>query len=263
MDEIKNKVDNLDGRTRMIREKYKKHSRHKKRKTPILHRLSAWVKKNPLKIAAFLFVGSIIYISVLFYNYEENFGSQKEAVSNNKTIRGILLPMRILSEISAITVNFGGIKIPLTLEELKRGHKISPVNLKNCGSQPVDAGKGRNDPADFTITLIDDRIYVNAAFVSTVDGQIIGRVNHKEWSFLSTNISSVRSDDYSFEVSDNRGNINFSMQFTEPDVLTIRGCFIGADCIFVVHDNTVYADVKTGNYLNRAKSEITKIKKIL
>jgi hypothetical protein len=228
---------------------------HKSRKRN-LKKISQWIKKNPLKIAALFFIGAIIYVSVLFYNYEEDQIITNDSIYNDKMVKGILVPMRILSELSAISIQLGTIKSSVSLQELKKGYKVSPANMINCGSTTL------SDPSAFIITLIQERLYVTASFKHIFNEKIIGSVNNAEWSFLSENITDIRTDDYSFEVLDNTGNVIFNMQFAEPDILSVNGYFIGAECIYVISDNSIYSNLKTGNYIERALPEIKRIKKI-
>ena len=238
--------------------RHSRHARHTRHKTTGLKSIAKWVKKNPLKIAASLFIGAIIYISVLFYNYEEGNVIKNENVVNNKIVRGILVPMRILSEMSTVSVDFGKTKNSVSLQQLKQGYEISPTGIGHCAND-----MNLSKPSKFIIYLVEDRLYVTTNFIGISDDSIIGSVNKKDWTFLSKNISAIRTDDYSFEVSDSRRNVIFNMQFIEPDILSIHGYFIGAECIYIVNDNGIYSDTKTGNYIERALPEIKKIKRIM
>ncbi|MEO6329523.1 MAG: hypothetical protein ABIO55_11345 [Ginsengibacter sp.] len=235
----------------------RRHTRHKKDGKSIVKDIAKWLKKHPLKVAAFIFVGFIIYLSFLFYNYDNYNPTSNEIVSNNKVVRGILLPMRLLSEISEIYLDFGKTQLSVSIDQLKAGYKVSPMSIAHC-SNNIKPG----DPSDFIIYLVEDRIYISTNFKDLYDDKIIGSVNKKDWTFLSKNISAVRTDDYSFEVFDRKENVIFAMQFKEPGIISIQGYFIGEECIYILNDDGAYSDTKTGNYVERVLPQIKNIKKI-
>jgi len=200
----------------------------------------------------------LIYISVLFYGYDEDDTDSIEEVSNNTAVKGILLPSRLLGEAGTVFIKFGKTKNPVSLEELNQGYQVSVMKMTGCGNY-----SGLSDSTKFTISLSEGRLFVNANFRYLLNGTVIASVNQKEWVYVSEKISETRTDDYSFELSDDKGNVIFTVQFIEPDTLSVQGYFVGEDCIYVINNDGIYSEVKSGNYIERISPQIKKIKKII
>lgn len=236
----------------------RRHKKHAKSKKPFLSGVYKWIKRNPLKLVSFFFLVVLIYISVLFYGYEEDDMASIEEISNSTTVKGILLPKRLLSEAGTVFIKIGKTKHPVSLEELNQGYQVSPMKMADCGNYSE-----LSDSTKFTLSLSEDRLFVTANFRYLLNGIVIGSVNQKEWVYLSEKISDTRTDDYSFELSDDKGNVIFTIQFIEPDTVSVQGYFVGTDCIYVINNNGIYSEVKSGNYIERILPEIKKIKKII
>ena len=175
--------------------------------------------------------------------------------SNNKNpVKGILLPVSLVSESSPVLISFGKTTNSVSLEELRRGYTLSPQKLIHCGRE-----EGIEDYTKFTIYLVEDRLYVTTDFRNLLNDEIAGSINKKQWAIFTKSLSGFHSDDNSFQVSDAQGNITFQMEFNEPDSLSIQGYFIGKECIYVVGHNTTYSDAKVGNYIERVISEIKEV----
>lgn len=255
--------ENTNDENRVTRHRSHKHRRKPKTKKLTFKRFSKWIKRNPSKTIAFFSVGLIIVLTVLFYLYDKEMLTTNEVRSNNinsnhkEPVKGILLPVSLVSESSPVLINFGKITSPVSLEELRGGYTVSPQKLIHCGR-----GEEIEDRTKFTIYLVEDRLYVTADFRNLLSDEIAGSINQKQWTLLTKSLSGFHSDDNSFQVSDAQGNITFNMQFNQPDSLSIQGYFIGKECVYVVGQNTIYSEAKVGNYIERAMPEIKEVNKL-
>ena len=249
--------ENTGDEGRVTSHRSHKHRRKSKTKKLSFKFFSKWVRRNPSKTIAFFSSGLIIVVTVLFYLYSHEMltttrVSSKNIGSNNKNqIKGILLPVSLLSESSPVLINFGKITSSVSLKDLRRGYMMSPQKLINCGREAQT-----EDQTKFTIYLVEDRLYVTTDFRNLLDDGIAGSINQRQWTLLNKSLSGFHSDDNSFQVSDMQGNIIFNMQFNRPDSLLIQGYFIGKECLYVIGHNTTYSDAKVGDYIERAMPEI-------
>ncbi len=228
----------------------------KSKKKYSFKRLRKWMKKHPSKAIAIFSVGLIIILSISFYIYDMDMLTAGEVRPENKNpIKGVLLPVELVSESSPLTIKFGATSRTVSLKELRKGYVISPQKMINCApGNPVE------DRTRFILSLIEDRLYVNANFNDITGNEKIAGADGKHWTIRPKKASAFYSDDNSFKVYDTQGNINFNMQFEQPDVLIIEGYFSGAECIYVAGSGANFSDAKTGNYIERLMPEIKRLK---
>jgi len=238
------------------RHRYRKHGGHKKSKKSTYNRISKWAKKNPSKAIAVFSVGVIVLLTVLFYLYNVEMLTETPITPPDKSpVKGILLPVAIVSESRPVQIGFGKIIRSVTLEELRHGYTISPETMFDCKGE-----KTAEDRTKFILLMLEDRLYINAEFRDPLSDEVAATINKKDWKGLAKNSAGFFSDDNTFQVSNIKGNIIFNMRFNEPDTLLVEGYFSSEKCVYVIGNNTVYSDRKEGNYVEKVSNEIKKLK---
>ena len=260
MSELKNDTSNPGEGKSVSRNRSRRHrSRSKNKKKLSVKRIRRWIKRNPSKTIAVFSIAVIVAITVSFYFYNielipSDIRPTVKRPNKKNPIKGILLPVTLITESSSLIIKFGTIARSVSLKELRQGYTISPQNLVNCAIQDR-----REDRTKFTILLVEDRLYVNATFTNLSNNEVVAVTDQKHFTTLPKNLSGFYSDDNSFKVYDTQGNISFNMEFNAPDSLSILGYFIGEDCVYVIGRNTAFSDAKIGDYVERTIPEIKRL----
>jgi hypothetical protein len=255
----KDKTANSGGRKKVRHHSSRRHRSRSKSRQLFFKSLLKWLKKNRSKWLAILAIPFIIIITVLFYLYSKRNLTEREIellkANGKDPIRGILLPMELITESDPVTIKFGTITKSVSLNELREGYVVSPENLVTC-EQEI---KTKNQ-TNFIIYLVENRLYVNAKFVNLKSSEVIAATDKRNWILLPKFGSKFYSDNSSFKIYDTDGNINFYMKFNGKDSLSIKGYFIGNECVYIIGSNTEYSDAKAGNYIERF---VPRIKELL
>jgi hypothetical protein len=258
--EQKNDISNAGREKRVTHHRSSRHrSQSRNRKKLSFKRIRRWIKKNPSKTIAIFSIAIIVGITVSFYFYNlelipTDIRPNVKRPDKKNPVKGILIPVTLITESSSLTIRFGTITKSVSLKELRKGYSISPQNLINC-----TVPKGTGDRTKFTILLVEDRLYVNAVFKNLSGEETIASTNQKRFTIAPRNLSAFYSDDNSFKIYDEQGNINFHTEFNEPDSLSITGYFIGSECVYVVGHNAIYSYARMGNYIERIMPEIKRL----
>jgi hypothetical protein len=253
-----NKVSNSGERKKSKHHRSRTHRSRLKRRQLFFKNLLKWLKKNRSKWIAILAIPFIIIITILFYLYSRrNLGEHEielQKADNKNPIKGILLPMELITESDPVTIRFGTITKSVSLNELREGYVISPENLITCEVQTKAISQTK-----FIIYLVENRLYVNATFVNLKTSEAIAATDKTNWTLLPKSGSKFYSDNSSFKIYDKEGNINFDMKFNGKDSLNIKGYFIGRECVYIIGSNIEYSDSKAGNYIEKVVPQIKEL----
>ncbi len=104
----------------------------------------------------------------------------------------------------------------------------------------------------------DDRLYVSAKFIDFQTEDEIGEMAFNHWKLYKHTFLDYRYADDRFEVKDKRGNIVFSIKFTESKpypFVTITGYFVDPNSVFILNDQKNPFTAKTVDSLHRIKKD--------
>lgn len=193
-------------------------------KLPIIHppitKLTPWgkIKKYSKQLYTILVViGTFIGWYFLKDSFHKDFASEHTKFQEEKFIKGILIPDKIIYADKSIDIAFGSVTFTQDIEELSKGFEL--YDKLKC--------LWEHKPVKFWLSLVNNRISVTATFKDIQKGEIVGILENNHWSLVKANLFNYWDTDTFLEVLDNAGNVIFSLQFIEPRTIKVRGYFMG------------------------------------
>lgn len=147
--------------------------------------------------------------------------SQHEKFIDDQYIKGMLIPDEVQIRYNNIFLQFGtrgrtGYEV--SLQALRNGLTISP-NYIDC----IDKFGNHENAVQISVQLINNRLSISSTFYNFKTDNFVAKIDKNRLIGLNREIVDFSDNDKFFEVIYNGNNVILSLQFENPNTISILG----------------------------------------